>query len=401
VRRSPLLAVAIGCVAALLLLVGGIWLGGHPSNLPPSVRDALVGNDDTAVFDEALDDVANDYYRKIDPTQLTDTAIAGMVAKLNDRYSHYFDPEDYKKYVNSVNAQFVGVGIEVQQVKQGLKVAHVYADSPAQRAGIKAGDVIVESSGHELAGLTTEAASAFIRGKEGTRVKLVIERGGKPTTREVERAVVSVPVVASRMRTTPDGAKVAQVALSTFSRGASKALRAEIDKRIEQGAKGILLDLRGNGGGLLDEAVGVSSIFLPKGDKVVSIKGRIQPTKTLDATGDPISEKIPVDVLVDGNTASAAEIVSGAIQDHDRGEIVGARTYGKGVFQQIMRLSNGGALDLTVGEYFLPSGRNLGAGGVKRGRGITPDVTAPDQPKTKPDETLDAGLKALQGQLGQ
>jgi carboxyl-terminal processing protease len=400
VRRSPLLAVAVGCVVALLLLVGGIWLGGHPSNLPPSVRDALVGNDDTAVFNEALDDVAKDYYRKIDPTKLTDTAISGMVAKLNDRYSHYFDPSDYKQYVNSVNAQFVGVGIEVTQVAQGLKVAHVYADSPAQKAGVKPGDVIVEAAGHSLAGLTTTASSAIIRGKEGTKVKLVIDRGGQRLTRDVQRAVVSVPVVASRMRTTPGGDKVAQVALSTFSRGASKALRDEIDKRLKQGAKGILLDLRGNGGGLLDEAVGTASIFLPKGAKVVSIKGRIQPTKTLYATGDPISAKIPVDVLVDGNTASASEILSGAIQDHHRGKVIGSRTYGKGVFQQIMRLSNGGALDLTVGEYFLPSGRNLGGGGVKRGRGISPDVQAPDQPKTKPDEALDAGLKALQGQLG-
>jgi carboxyl-terminal processing protease len=208
-----------------------------------------------------------------------------------------------------------------------------------------------------------------------------------------------VPVVASRMRTAPDGTKIAHVALSTFSRGASKQLRAEIDKRLKEGAKGILLDLRHNGGGLLDEARLVASIFIPEG-KIVTIKGRNQPTKTLNATGDAISSKIPVAVLVDGGTASAAEIVSGAMQDHHRGEVIGQHTYGKGVFQEVQPLSNGGALDLTVGEYFLPSGRNLGAGGVKSGAGIQPDVKATDNTKTKVDEVVTEGVRELAAKLG-
>jgi carboxyl-terminal processing protease len=398
VRRSPALVALAAVLAVLVLLAGGIWLGGHPESLPPSVRDALVGDQHAQLFDEALDDIGDDYYRTVDPSTLTDDAIAGMVAKLNDRYSHYFTPEEYRRYMQSSNAQFVGVGIEVHEAPNGLRIVRVYDDSPAQKAGLRAGDVILEAAGRKLAGLSTEAASAVIRGKEGTKVELVTERDGRRLTRSVERAVVSVPVVASRMRTTADGQKVAQVALATFSRGAHGALRQEIDKRLKQGAQGILLDLRGNGGGLLDEAQLVASIFVPDG-KIVTIKGRHQPTKTLKATGDAISSKIPVAVLVDGDTASAAEIVAGAIQDHHRGEVVGGRTYGKGVFQQVMRLSNGGALDLTVGEYFLPSGRNLGGGGVKRGRGIQPDVQSRDDPKTQADETVTAGVKVLQGQL--
>ncbi|UGS35107.1 S41 family peptidase [Capillimicrobium parvum] len=397
--RRPLLYV-LPALAGLVLLALGIWLGGHPDRLPDPVRDALVRDQKAQLFDEALDDVAGKYYRKVDESRLTDDAIAGMVAKLNDRYSHYFTPKDYSQYVHSSNAQFVGVGITVTEDDKGLKVAHVYDGSPAQRAGVKPGDLIVEAAGQDLAGLSSKQSSARIRGPEGTKVKLALVRDGRRITRDVERAVVSVPVVASRMRRTADGTKVAQVALSTFSRGAHGELRQEIDKRLKQGAKGILLDLRHNGGGLLDEARLVSSIFVPDG-KIVTIRGRNQPTKTLDAVGGAISTKIPVAVLVDGDTASAAEIVSGAIQDHHRGEVVGTRTFGKGVFQEVMRLSNGGALDLTVGEYFLPSGRNLGGGGVKRGRGIQPDVKAPDNPKTKPDETVDAGVKVLAGQLGQ
>ena len=154
-----------------------------------------------------------------------------------------------------------------------------------------------QAAGHDLAGLTVDRASTFVRGPEGTKVQLVIQRGDEKLTRDVERAVVSAPVVASKMRTAKDGTKVAQVALAQFSRGAADQVRKEVDKRLKQGAKGILLDLRGNGGGLLDEARLVASIFIPDG-KIVTIKGRNQPTKTLTATGDAISAKIPVAVLV-------------------------------------------------------------------------------------------------------
>jgi carboxyl-terminal processing protease len=386
-------------LVALAVLAGGIWLGGHPDSLPRPIRDALVNDDRAQLVDEALDDIADNYYRKVDRDTLTDDAIDGMVSKLNDRYSHYFTPKEFQQYMRASNAEFVGVGISVTEDPRGLKVVQVYDDSPAKKSGLKTGDLIVEAGGRDLAGLSSSQASAHIRGPEGTRVKLVWERDGEKITKEVERAVVAIPVVASRMLRTEDGDKIAHVALSTFSRGAHGELRQEIDKRLKEGAKGILFDLRSNGGGLLDEARLVASIFIPEG-KIVSIRGRNQPTKTLHAAGDAISEKIPVAVLVDGDTASAAEIVSGAIQDHDRGEVLGERTYGKGVFQQVTPLSNGGALDLTVGEYFLPSGRNLGGGGVERGRGISPDVNAKDDPDTKKDETVEAGVQALAEQIG-
>jgi carboxyl-terminal processing protease len=398
VRRSSLPSALAVFVAALALLAGGVWLGGHPDHLPDRLRDTLVGDQQAQLVDEAIDRIAEDYYRPIDQSRLANSGIDGMVASLKDRFSHYFSPQEFEQYVRTTHSQFAGVGIEVREDPAGLKVVRLYDGAPAKRAGLRSGDVIVEVDGRSLRGLPMQASSAIIRGKPGTKVRLTVERGGRRITRTVERALVSVPVVASRMRTAPDGRRVAHVALATFSSGAHGELRQAIDQRLKQGAKGILLDLRHNGGGLLEEARLVASIFIPEG-RIVSIRGRHQPTRNLDAVGGAIDEKIPVAVLVDGETASSAEIVAGAIQDRHRGRLVGGRTFGKGVFQQVERLSNGGALDITVGQYFLPSGRNLGAGGVRRGRGIQPDVKASDDPRTRRDDTVEAGLRVLARQI--
>ncbi|HEU4657977.1 MAG TPA: S41 family peptidase [Capillimicrobium sp.] len=397
-RRSSPLTVLLGVAAALVLLAAGIWAGGHPDRLPEPVRDLLVDDQEAQLVDEAIDDLARDYYRPVDRERLTDEAVAGMVDSLHDRFSHYFTPDEFEQYQRTSNAEFAGIGVEVREDPKGLAVVRVYDDSPARRAGIRTGDLIVGAEGKDLEGMPSEAATALIKGDPGTAVTLTTERDGRRTQRTLERALISVPVVASRMRRTPEGDEVAHVALATFSSGAHGELRQEIDRRLRQGAEGILLDLRHNGGGLLEEARLVASIFIPDGE-IVTIRGRNQPAKTLDATGGAIDGDIPVTVLVDGETASAAEIVSGAIQDRDRGEVVGTHTFGKGVFQQVMQLSNGGALDITVGQYFLPSGRNLGGGGVARGRGIQPDVSARDDDKTDRDETVQAGLKVLGQQL--
>jgi carboxyl-terminal processing protease len=156
----------------------------------------------------------------------------------------------------------------------------------------------------------------------------------------------------------------------------------------------VVLDLRDNGGGLLDEAVATASIFIPEGT-IVSTKGRRRSRRVFEATGHPIDAKIAVVVLVNRESASASEIVTGALQDRDRAEVVGTRTFGKGVFQEIRRLSNGGALDITVGEYFTPKGRNLGGGGVRQGAGIQPDVKAEDDRHTKRDEALEVAVKTV------
>jgi carboxyl-terminal processing protease len=190
------------------------------------------------------------------------------------------------------------------------------------------------------------------------------------------------------------GVSYAHVRVASFTSGVHGAVKREVRKGLDKGAKGIVLDLRHNGGGLLNEAVLMASIFIPEGT-IVTTDGRSKPRHVYTATGGAIDSKTPVVVLVDRESASASEIVAGALQDRKRAKMVGTRTFGKGVFQEIKQLPNGGALDITVGEYFTPSGRNLGGGGVKQGAGLKPDVEASDDPDTKPDEALQRALAEL------
>jgi carboxyl-terminal processing protease len=274
----------------------------------------------------------------------------------------------------------------------------VFDSSPAARAGLQGGEVIVAVNGRKLAGLSADAATALIKGLPGSDVELGIESSGRAHAKHgvrhtvrITRAVISEPVVASAMRTV-HGVKLGVVALAIFSPGAHGEVREAVEHELHEGARGIVFDLRDNGGGLVEEAQLIASIFIPKGT-IVTTRGRTQTTETLTATGDAISPSIPVVVLVDANTASASEIVTAALQDYHRATIVGTHTFGKGVFQEEEPLSNGGALDITVGEYFTPNGRNLGGGGVKQGAGVIPEVLVPHGVDT--EHGLEVALRTL------
>ncbi len=374
--RQPLTAV----LAALLpvLLVAGLWLGGHPKDLPGFLRDVFVANHQTLVVDEAIERIERDYYRPISSGQLSSASISGMVASLGDRFSHYLSPKEYGEFGNPPH--FTGIGVSVSPNPRGLLISRVFNDSPASRAGLKVDELIVGVGGRTLKGLSSDAATALIKGQPGTQVKLQIERvGGHRAKRTVPitRAVVSEPVVASASRTV-HGVKLGIVELATFSPGAHGEVREAVEHERHHGARGLVLDLRANGGGLVEEAQLIASIFIPKGKTIVTTRGRTQPTTVLKATGGAIAASIPMVVLVDSNTASAAEIVTAALHDDRRATVVGTHTFGKGVFQEEQALSNGGALDITVGEYFTPSGHNLGRGGVKQGAGIAPEVLVRD-----------------------
>jgi carboxyl-terminal processing protease len=389
-RLSSLLA---GALAAIVLLLLGIWLGGHPSGLPGPIRDSIAGNKDTRVMTDAIDEIHDAYYRKVPRSTLVNRGIGGAVASLKDPFSHYFDPHSYASFQHLTNPSFSGIGVTVRGDPKGLLIEGVIAGAPAAKAGVRPGDRIVAVAGRSLAGRSEDAAVALIKGRNGTKVTLTIERDGHRVVRRIERTRVTEPVVASRV-VSFHGRRYGRIVYATFTAQSSDQVRAAVDRLLARRVDGIVLDLRGNGGGLLDEAVAVASIFIPDGT-IVSTAGRVVPRHVYTAAGGAIRGSLPVVVLVDRGTASAAEIVTGALHDRQRAKIVGTRTFGKGVFQEIHELPNGGALDLTVGQYFLPNGENIGGRGVAEGKGIAPDVPAEDDPATPRDEALDAALRTL------
>lgn len=372
-KRNPLLAI-LAVLLPVLLLVLGIWLGGHPSKLPGFARNLFVANHETQVVNEAIERVSHDYYRPVSKGALAGSSIAGMVSSLHDPYSTYLSPKEFKGFDQP--ASFAGIGVSVDPRPTGLEVVRVFDSTPAQRAGLKVGDLIVAVNGRTLHKLPSNTAVALIKGPPGTDVKLTIKAPGTPArTVTVTRATISEPVVASAIRTV-HGVKLGWVYLATFSEGSHGELYDAVQGLLKQGARGLVFDLRANGGGLVSEARLVASIFIPSGT-IVTTRGRTQPTSVLTAAGGAIPTHIPVVVLVDHDTASASEIVTAALQDHHRATVVGIHTYGKGVFQELEPLSGGGAIKITVGEYFTPNGRNLGGSGVKEGAGVTPEVPVP------------------------
>lgn len=397
-RLPNLKTLLIVLVPLVLVLAVGIWLGAHPRFLPSPVADALAGPEDRRVALEALDKIHDRYYRSVERGSLSDAAIEGAIKELDDRFSAYFSPKEYTAFQAAINNEFSGIGTAVRGVKDGLRIQTVYPESPAQKAGLRVGDIVTAAGDRKIAGLSEEKAVALIKGPEGTPVTLTIRRGDRSFEKRLTRARISVPVVSSSFEDA-DGERVAHIALSTFGpHTAHGQMNEAIRNAKRRNAKGIVFDLRGNGGGLVTEAQLIASMFIAEGP-IVTTRGRAVPERRMNAVGQPVAGKLPTVVLVDGGTASAAEIVAGALQDTERAKLVGVKTFGKGVFQEILPLDNGGALDITVGQYFLPSGRNLGGAGTKRGAGLRPDVRAQDDPDTERDEALDKALDVLAKEL--
>jgi carboxyl-terminal processing protease len=391
VSPDALRALVVGLIVGL---VGGVLVGTQSDWLDPG---DLLGTSGTPP-EEALDVIEDSYYKDVDASRLDDASIRGMVRELrdqfDDRFSHYFDPGELKQFEQSTSGSFSGVGLSVREVKRGLRVTTVFDDTPAKDAGIREGDVISSVDGESIAGEPADVATAMIKGPPGTTVTLKVDSPSTGRTREIslERAEVRVPVVQGRIRRAA-GRKVAYVQLAGFSEGAHGELRSEIERLYRQGAEGLVLDLRGNGGGLLNEAVLASSVFVDKG-VIVSTSGRTQPDKDYQAVGGALDPR-PTVVLINRDTASAAEILTAALEEHGLATVVGTRSFGKGVFQEVIDLDSGGALDLTVGEYLTSKGRSLA------GNGIKPDVPAKDNLKTRDDEGLERALEVLGRELRQ
>ena len=375
-------------LCAVLALVAGIFLGGHPDLLPGFARDALV-EEDRALRAEIVETIEDNFYKRVDESKIDDASLKGIVDSLEDPYSAYISPREASAFQEAVTGEFEGVGMTVEKDERGLRVLEAFKGSPAAAAGIQKGDVILAVDGRSIAGMSSTLATGRIKGPAGTSVKLEVFTPGAADTRSVrvKREKIEVPTVRGRL-VERGGRKLAVVQLRGFSSGAHGVLRREIDKVLKRGAAGIVLDLRGNGGGLLSEAVLVASIFIEDGE-IVAVRGRSRPERSEDAEGDAIDADVPVVVLVDGGSASASEIVAGALRDTDRATVVGTNTFGKGLVQEVEPLSNGGYLDLTVANYYLPSGKTISKAGLK------PQVKAEDDPDTKRDEALPIALDAL------
>lgn len=385
-RGGFLRGLVTGAVVAVLLLA-----------LVTPLRDALLPESDGDRIADALDVIDRSYFRETDSDALEDASIEGMVRRLrrenDDRFSHYFDPETFERFQTATSGEFSGVGMTVSEVDRGLRVARVFEGTPAESSGIAVGDVIVAVEGKSIAGEDSTEASARIKGPPGTEVEITVRDGktGEKRDIEVERATVRIPAVEGRMERCPDGAKLAFVQLASFTSGAHGELRSEIERLYDKGAEGLILDLRGNGGGLLQEAVLVASIFVEDGP-IVTTEGRTRPRETLDAEGKALDPR-PTAVLTNGDTASAAEIVAAALQQNDLATLVGTTTFGKGTFQEVIELDGGAALDLTVGEYLTADGSSI------LGDGVMPDVRAPDRDPADGDDTLDQGLEIVCGEI--
>jgi carboxyl-terminal processing protease len=385
-------------VSLFAVLCAGLWLGGHPATLPEWIREPFVGSP-SGLAAEAAEAIEDTYYRPVGETELANASLQGMVRGLRkrhgDRFTEYFSPESLESFNEAIEGRFSGVGLSIVPVKRGLRAVRVFPDSPAEQAGIAPGDTVVSVDGDSIAGKSSSEATARIKGPEGTQVTLGVRDGESGEVRRLRltRAEVALPNVSSRIEVV-DGRRLGFVRMLSFSEGAHAVLAQALRKMEREGARGIVLDLRANPGGLLDEAVLSASLFLPEGEVVARTESRTQGDSVHETVGGPLT-RLPLTLLIGRGTASAAEILAAALADNAGAPVVGTRSFGKGVFQQEEPLSNGGALKLTVGEYFTPAGVNLA-----RSRGIHPDVKANDDPQTRADEGEERALDVLAEQVG-
>jgi carboxyl-terminal processing protease len=372
------------------LLVGMAW---DDLGLDLSPQQKQEATDAAELQKKIIEELEGRYYRKVNPEKLGNEAVDGMLESLDDPYTVYLDPSEARLLREQTEGHYSGIGASLQKDEDGaLLITGVFDGSPAQEAGLRPGDRILAVDDVLTKDRSLDANIAHIKGEEGTEVELTYQKKGEEVRRDVvvTRRRITIPITRRRMLTASDGTKVGYVELSEFAQDAGEALRDAIDATEARGAKWIVFDLRYNGGGLVDEAVNVSSLFIAKGP-IVSTEGLHSPKEVLDATGD-VATGLPLVVLVNGYTASASEITAGAIQDYERGMLIGTKTFGKGLVQQIVTLPKGAALKLTTAVYLTPDGRDINK------RGIQPDIVVKDKPKQKGDEQLDAALDYISRQ---
>ena len=346
------------------------------------------------LFSEVLEKIQNEYVEEIDQAEAMDSAINGLLQSL-DPYSSYMNPETFKESQTETSGEFGGLGIEVSMEAGVVKVIAPIDDTPASKAGIKAGDYIIKINDEQVRGKTLMEAVNLMRGPVGTSIEITVRRKNlrKVKIFRITREIIEIQSVISKLVDN----KVGYLRLRAFNENSSKQLKEEISK-IEKNKElvGYILDLRNNPGGLLSQAVKISDFFLDDGE-IVSTRGRKkrENRKFFAKKGDRIKGK-PLIVLINNGTASASEIVAGALQDQKRAVLLGENTFGKGSVQSIIPLENRGAMRLTVSKYYLPSGKSISDVGV------LPDIKVEEKGEeflinTSTDNQLNYAVKLLSG----
>ncbi|MCU9947259.1 S41 family peptidase [Pseudomonas sp. PDM13] len=389
-------------LAMALALIGGASFANAaqepaataPAQAPMANGKAPLPLDELRTFAEVLDRIKSAYVEPVDDKTLLENAIKGMLSNL-DPHSAYLEPEAFQELQESTSGEFGGLGIEVGTEDGFIKVVSPIDDTPASKAGIQPGDLIVKIDGQPTKGLSMMEAVDKMRGKAGSPIVLTLVReGGQPFDVELKRAVIKVKSVKSQLLDKNYGyIRITQFQVNTgeeVGKALAKLRKENSDKKLA----GLVLDLRNNPGGVLQSAVEVADHFLTKG-LIVYTKGRIANSE-LRFSADPAdaSEGVPLVVLINGGSASAAEIVAGALQDHKRGVLMGTDSFGKGSVQTVLPLNNDRALKLTTALYFTPNGRSIQA------QGIVPDVEVARAKVTREQDSENFKEADLAGHLG-
>ncbi|MGR8929782.1 MAG: S41 family peptidase [Gammaproteobacteria bacterium] len=369
-KKTNILVLLLGfCLGATVSLCSSVFAEKDTSLVSATEDTETLPFDELRTFTEIFGRIKQDYVEPVSDKKLLEDAIRGMLSGL-DPHSAYLASEEYKELQEGTTGQFGGLGIEVGMENGFVKVVSPIDDTPAQKAGIKAGDLIVRLDDKPVKGMTLGEAVKIMRGEPGTQIVLTVIREGAeaPLKFEIIRDIIKVKSVKSRLLEKNYG----YVRISSFQSGTGASLVEGIDdlkKENEAPLKGIVLDLRNNPGGVLNAAVDVSDAFIESG-LIVYTEGRIKNSEMrFNATPDDVIDGAPIVVLINGGSASASEIVAGALQDHKRAIIMGEKSFGKGSVQTILPTSNGAAVKLTTARYYTPSGRSIQA------EGIEPDVT--------------------------
>jgi len=356
----------------LLMVMIGVFIGAGitfdmtvlADRAPPAKEGAPLPLDELRGFTEVFSRIKSDYVESVEDKKLLQDAIQGMLAGL-DPHSAYLDAESFKEVRIETEGQFGGLGIEVTMENGFVKVVAPIEDTPAARAGLKTGDLIIRLDDKAVKGLALSEAVRLMRGKPGTDIVLTVVREGesKPLKFTITRAVIKIQSVKSRLLEPGYG----YLRITQFQAGTNKGVERAIKKMLDESGgslKGLVLDLRNNPGGILNAAVTISDAFLDKG-LIVYTEGRVADSKLkFSASPGDLTKGAPMVVLVNGGSASASEIVAGALQDHHRAIIMGTKTFGKGSVQTIIPVGNGSALKITTARYYTPNGRSIQASGI-------------------------------------